>query len=215
MIEAHIYVEGKNDRVFLTSFLEKVFGLKIIITGKVKNPVVRFEGNNLEGQISILGTWTAIKNDFFQDQFASNIEEGIQTILLLDADKPTNGGGFTIREGEVEAVKSTVNFEYFLIPNHQDDGYLETVLRNILEEENQPLLDCIDLNEDCLRTAANELTRDVNLFPLKSAEKAKLNYLRRLLKDLDNGNYKDNTIWNLEHPYLDPLKNFLKHHLGL
>jgi hypothetical protein len=215
MIEAHIYVEGKNDRVFLTSFLEEVLGLTVTISGNVKKQVFKFSGANLEGQISILGSWAAIKKDFFQDQFIANEVDGIKTVLLLDADKSTNQGGFTVRQSEVEVVKARVDFEYFLIPNHQEDGYLETIFRNILVEDNQGLLDCIDANENCLRTAADQLSRDVNLFPLKSAEKAKLNYLRRLLKDLDNGNYKDNTIWNLNHPYLNPLKEFLSTQLGL
>ena len=214
MIQVHIYVEGKNDRVFLSSYLEVVLGLEIEVVG-TKNQTYRFYGENLEGQISILKTWTAIRDEFFQNQFVSNAEDEIKTILLLDADKPTNQGGFMSRRAEVEAIKTRIDFGYFLIPNHREDGYLETILRSILVEENQSLLDCIDANEDCLRTAADALEREINLFPLKSAEKAKLNYLRRLLKDLDNGHYKDNSIWNLNHSYLEPLKEFLEEQLEL
>lgn len=215
MIKAHIYVEGKNDRVFLTSFLEEVLGLKVTITGNVKKQVFKFSGAKLEGQISILGTWAAIKQPFFQNQFTANKEDDIRTLLLLDADKSSNQGGFTVRKNEVEIIKAIADFEYFLVPNHQDDGYLETIFRNILVEANQGLLDCIDANENCLRTASDQLAREINLFPLKSAEKAKFSYLRRLLKDLENKNFKDNTVWDLNHSYLDPLKTFLIRELGL
>lgn len=152
-----------------------------------------------------------------QEDFRANEEEGIRTIVIIDADTVDNQGSFCVRQEQVEKIKSGQNltFECFLMPNHarEADGYLETALREILVEENQGLLDCLDANDTCLRHAQEKMEREINLYPLKGAEKFKINYLRNLLKD--GNDYKDLTIWDLNHEYLNPLKEFLEEHLGL
>ena len=215
MIVARIYVEGTNDRAFIKSFLEIILGLKVTISGKGKKQIFTFKGNNVKGEILLLKGWRNIRTPFFQNQLIANTEENIKNVLLLDADMPSNDGSFVVRQSEVDAIRTDIDFEYFLIPNHQDDGYLETILRAILVDANKGLLDCIDSNESCLRSATNGLEREINLFPEKGAEKVKFSYLRRLLKDLDNGNFNDSTIWDLNHAYLIPLKEFLSNQLGL
>jgi len=215
MIEAHIYVEGKNDRVFLCDFLEEIFGLNISVNGNSKNKTFSFQGTNVSGQILLLEGWGNLNKAFFQNQFNDNTNESIKNIVIIDADKTTNGGSFGVRKQEVDKIKvnASLVFEYFLIPNDQQDGYLETALREILVVDNKALLDCLDSRDACLQAADQKISRTLKIPPSKGAEKSKLNQLRVFLDSVSN--YKDNTIWNLNHPYLNPLKEFLSTQLGL
>ncbi len=127
-----------------------------------------------------------------------------------------NQGGFAVRRGQLESIKITVPFNYFLVPNHQDDGYIETLLSNIIVEEYQPALDCLKGQDQCLQ-AANEAVlqgRKLVVAPQKSADKAIMGAFRTRLKNRGVDSFKDATIWNLNHSYLDPLKNFLETHLS-
>ncbi|MBL4648384.1 MAG: hypothetical protein JKY03_01540 [Aureispira sp.] len=215
MIEAHIYVEGKNDRVFLCDYLEEIFGLNISVSGNSKNKTFSFQGTNVSGQILLLEGWGNLNKAFFQNQFNDNTNESIKNIVIVDADKTTNGGSFGVRKQEVDKIKlnASLVFEYFLIPNDQQDGYLETALREILVVDNKALLDCLDSRDACLQAADQKISRTLKIPPSKGAEKSKLNQLRVFLDSVSN--YKDNTIWNLNHPYLNPLKEFLSTQLGL
>jgi len=215
MIEAHIYVEGKNDRVFLCDYLEKILGLSISISGSSKNKTFSFQGTNVSGQVLLLEGWGNLNKPFFQNQFNDNTDDGIKNIVIIDADKTTNGGSFSVRKQEVDNIKinHSLVFDYFLIPNDQEDGYLETILRAILVVDNKALLDCLDSRDACLQAANQVISRTLKIPPSKGAEKSKLNQLRVFLDSVSN--YKDATIWDLKHPYLEPLKNFLTQHLEL
>ena len=69
----------------------------------------------------------------------------------------------------------------------------------------------MDSYHDCLSKVQERLGEDLQILN----EKHKIAVFRKVVKDSKRINYKDSTIWNLNHPYLDPLKAFLTKELGL
>lgn len=203
MSKIKIYVEGANDRVFLLNLLETVLGFSV--SGFV------FQKENVHGEILDLKGWGNLRKPLNINDFKENILDNIKNIIILDADNESNGGGFDIRLANIKATQSEfdLSFECFLMPNHCDDGSLETVLREMIKSENKPILDCLDNNDTCLRTAQETAGRELNL----PNGKGKINYFKTLLKDKGN-DYKNETIWDWEHPYLNDLKQFLEQHLS-
>ncbi|MCI5786036.1 MAG: hypothetical protein MR025_01080 [Helicobacter trogontum] len=94
--------------------------------------------------------------------------------------------------------------EIFLIPNNKDKGNLETLIENIAKEK--CVLQCFDNYMECLKTL-QEKNQNIKL----PAKKSKV-YAYNHSFGYKNGdeNYKiDNTYFDLESEYLEPLKSFL------
>ena len=221
MKEVIIYVEGVNDRVFLVDYLQKVFQAIIEIPNQGdRENKKRYNFKipaHCQGNIQIIGGWTFLKESLYQRLFKRYAEEGKQVLVLLDADFPMlqDQGGFMERDGVVKAIQAQFPFEYFLIPNGQDDGYLETLLEKIVTTGCRPVLQCIQDKNACLEQTTNTLPTGVNLklHPQKSAVKAEINHFRRLLGNDHNEGFQNPNIWNLQHPYLQPLHDFLTQYL--
>lgn len=206
MNRIRIYVEGVNDQVFIQNYLETVLGF-------TKEEAILCR-ENIRVQLYVLKGWDKLKTTKIIEDFRDNVDQGIKSLVIVDADKADNDGTFAVRAGQIDAIKSehNIDFNYFLIPNHQDDGYLETVLRVILKEEYKALLDCLDGRDSCLQEADRNIARTLKIPPSKGGEKSKIAQLRKFLDA--SSDYKDNSIWNLNHDYLSPLKNFLEEQLG-
>lgn len=219
MNKAKIYVEGSNDLDFFIDYIEVVLKEKVTILGTGKTRICTFGNNKVElltlGLGKDKGGWSRLNTRPVHDDFRDNMQDGIKTLVIVDADSAKNDGGFAIRSEQLSKIKADkgLDFKYFLIPNskEQEDGDLETILRNILVEKYQPVLGCLDAYHECLSKAKDALGEDLQILN----EKNKIAVFRKVVKDSKRINYKDNSIWDLNHPYLDPLKDFLTKELGL
>lgn len=209
--KVRVYVEGVNEIVFLKNYLETVFNFKIDYQAKKDT----FENDSVMGSFVATKGWGKINTAYYQKEFQNNRLLGITTLIILDADTVHNDGGFGARKTQVEAIQATIPFEYFLIPNGGGDGYLETLLSNIIVEEYRDALQCLSGQDECLRAANASITgKQLKVSPDKAADKALMNNFMSRLKNKGQNKFKDATIWNLNHAYLDPLKNFLQAHLN-
>lgn len=221
MIEAVIYVEGVNDRTFLATYLEVVLGFQITREETKKKRSQQdylFEQTNVcRGSIELLGGWTKLNDSYIQETIEEHLHQGKQVLVVMDADFPAlqDKGGFEQRQVSIQALQEQLAFEYFLVPNHEEDGYIETLLEKIMQPAYRSVLECLQAHKACLDLAQTSLPtgKTLALPPEKKAVKTELVRLRELLRNYTIDGFKDTTIWNLHHPYLDPLKEFLTNHL--
>ena len=149
-------------------------------------------------------------------------ESDEQVIVLADADTIAKRQGYALRKAEIENGMAThaVSFPYFLYPNHQDDGDVETLMESAARRDlHAVFFDCFEDYEKCVSGTKDESGNPIyNVPDLKS----KLNtYMRaqklpRKLRDrFGSGDWLfDNTdYWNLNAPSLLPLKEFLAKYL--
>jgi len=186
-----IYSEGKSDVKFLID-LVKFLGFDLSKDN--------FE--NLNGK-------DGIKNP---NMILENTVKEYKNLIVIDADND-----FSSRKKEVERVKDKHNldFELFLFPNNKDNGNLETLLLKLAVQEHQEILKCFDNFGRCL----TELNK--NYFVPKEKDKvfaymdAILGPKKREKIQPSKRDYANKLIWDLENPYLNPLKKFLEENFNL
>ena len=184
---ARLFVEGKADDKFLRDYI--LFLLK--------------DGDPNDLDIIRLDGWTNIPK--VEPKFKEHSDAGHINLLILDADdNPIQ------RRRQILGYKNTIgiDFELFLLPNDQDSGNLETILCQIISQNHQPIFDCFDRYQDCLR---NNPTYHVP--NLKSKIFAYLEALlppnqSEMCQDHER-NYLNADHWDLDNPNLDPLRKFL------
>lgn len=194
-----IFVEGVADIKFLSDYISHLFpDLNI-----EKDSIVNCEGwtNNRETSSNLM---------------AQNTDNGGVNLLIFDADKK-----FNERKKELEEWKNSANlsFETFLLPNNSDPGALEDLLENIIAEENQPVFDCWNNYEECLKTKSDErksFTTPAKKTKIYSYLEALLGETREEKKKIKERerNYKNLKHWNLNSEALNPLKDFLMEHIS-
>ena len=136
--------------------------------------------------------------------------EGNKNVIIFDADRTENNGGFLQRKQEISLLlkKHHVQADVFLFPNNQADGDFETLIEQlIIKEKHRKWLDCYGDYENCLGDDYVHPNLKGKLFTYISAMKMK-NSQR---KKLGNGEwmFDNNTYWNLNSEALRPLKAFL------
>lgn len=184
---ARLFVEGKADDKFFRDYT--VFLLQ--------------DGNPKELDIIRLDGWTNIPK--VEPKFKEHTDAGHINLLILDADdNPTQ------RRHQILEYQDSlgIDFELFLLPNDQDSGNLETLLCQIINPDHQPIFDCFDGYQACLRN-----NPAYNVPNLKSKIYAYLEALlpphqNEMCKD-DKRNYHNSDHWDLSNPVLNPLKTFL------
>jgi hypothetical protein len=106
---------------------------------------------------------------------------------------------------------------FFLLPNNQDDGDIETLLERIICPENQIIFDCWRDFENCLLPNKTTST-DSGRFTLPARKTKIYAYLETLVGETDsekekikdpNRNYRNPKHWDLNHPALANLRAFL------
>ena len=150
------------------------------------------------------------------NQFQLNSLEGGRNLIIFDADTVATHGGFSRRLAEIQSIIEKYELQVygvFLYPNHHDDGIFENILENILRQDlHQHWLDCYSDYEKCLGNDYLTPNLKGKLFTYISAQKDISNTKRNKFGQgcwlFDNSSY-----WNLDSPYLGPLKDFLLKHL--
>ena len=189
MAKARIYVEGKADKQFINNLLQLYFSQGFDI-----------EIDKLEGIDKNLNVISRRAPDFR----AHSDMEGIN-LLIIDANGNCEG-----RKTELQRIANDLDiaFETFLLPNNLDNGNLETLLCKIINEANQPILNCFESYKTCLEAGGYHAPG------LKSKVFA---YLETLYEDesdkrlqYEHRDYLNSNHWDLNHTYLNPLKEFLE-----
>ena len=168
----------------------------------------------------VIGTngWTNIPNNEYE--FKENTDNGFANLVIFDADEERNGGGFAIRQAEIQALKSdSIDFDLFLWPDNQTDGDFELLLPKIVNPEHQCLLDCYEHFEDEVR--ANDPEEEKYDTPGRKGEMYSYISLQKMSqkqkKELSKGYwmFDDSKYWDLSSDALKPLIDFLGKYLSI
>ncbi len=218
MRKSLILVEGIADLVFIKDFIEihnsYFYKSTQKIDDKTKEISVVHDNESLV-KIIVLGSKEALENEntFRLIKSEINKESYNNTILILDADE-------NYENSKIQAEKYLTDLglsNFYLFPNKEEIGDLETILENIQVDKN--IANCWSKFETRINESGAEYT-----IP---AKKSKIHtYLEVLNPNTKKGkdnckernrDYKDNEIWTLSdvtNPYILKLKNFLDQYLN-
>lgn len=203
----NIFIEAKDEKTseyyFLTAIINLFFSkeeIKIICMNGLGN---LFNETNL--------------NQIKQAQ-----ELGEQVIVFADADTVVKGAGNKKRTAEISQGMAIYNvkFPYFLYPDNQHDGDVETLMECAARRDlHKTFFDCFEDYEKCVSGVKDEIgNQKYNVPNLKgklhtyiSAQKLS----RRVSNRLGSGDwlFDKNDYWDLNVKELQPLKDFLAKNL--
>lgn len=156
-----ILVEGVHDTRFLIQFLKSHYTEIAVFPEKQTSEMVS-ENELYKVIIKQCNTengsgWASILRKEIQEDIRQKDEEGFSCLLILDTDDPIkqpNQGGFENRVNLLENLKQEkeLNFDYFLFPDNENDGDLETLLMQAILPDRKGVFDCITSYIDCLKS---------------------------------------------------------------
>lgn len=189
----YVYIEAKDDHQpeynFLLTFVKHI-GLNDVVLVPVDGK------DNLPNQ---------------EVQLKQNILEGNRVAILFDADNPNNNGGFSIRVLEINSKLKQMQIKapIFLWPNNHDDGDFEMMLEHIVRADLHSIFfDCFHDYEECVKSQYNVPNRKGKFHTFVTAQKELSNAQRSRIGRGD-WLFNDPNMWDLDSPYLKPLKNFM------
>lgn len=183
-----IFTESKFDSKFIRDYFTEILSQTIN-----------------EEEIGVLGSWSGYKtNKRPAAQIQENHDNRLKTVLILDADND-----FHKRQTEIveDFRRFGIDVELFLFPDNQSKGNLETVLSEIAV--NRQIMDCFLDYEKCVNQYPKPLN-DARIYTYLDM----LLYPNAIVSGIDlrrseNINYLNKNHWDLHHPKLNSLKNFL------
>jgi hypothetical protein len=189
MPDFRIFTESKADIKFISDYILEHFNQPLA-----------------EADFYALNSWSGYKED--GDIIAAireNNDNSNQTILILDADND-----FAQRRAEVirDFQRYNIPVNLFLFPNNSLNGNLETMLSVIAFD--RKLIGCFEAYEQCIQGYQLPVVK-AKIYSYLYAllePKYKQGGKDDLLKD-ENRNYRNRAHWDLHHPYLKPLHDFL------
>ncbi len=133
----YIIVEGITDKALV----------KNILSDKIENTHYKFLGLKGDGNV------TTILNNLTQKDLSENIY-----FAIVDADE-----SFEERNREM-TVCTNGNVGFYIFPNHQDNGNLETLLLSHIDEDNK-IIKCFDKYKTCVdETVEKEIDNKAKLY---------------------------------------------------
>lgn len=197
MKRVQIFVEGIADAKFLKDFVANTYKIDLEI-GKVGS-------ESANPDILIVGGKDKIY--MVSNLFKENEINGIANIVIFDADNFAEENPKFIQYQTKYAID-----DYFLLPNNQGDGDLETLLVQIINPEHQSIFDCWAGYEDCLRShkGKNYTTpaRKTKIYAYLEALLGESKNQKKKIKEAER-EYSNKSHWNLNAPALNNLKTFL------
>lgn len=197
MKRVQIFVEGIADAKFLKDFVANTYKIDLEI-GKVGS-------ESANPDILIVGGKDKIY--MVSNLFKENEINGIANIVIFDADNFAEENPKFIQYQTKYAID-----DYFLLPNNQGDGDLETLLVQIINPEHQGIFDCWAGYEDCLRShkGKNYTTpaRKTKIYAYLEALLGESKNQKKKIKEAER-EYSNTSHWNLNAPALNNLKTFL------
>lgn len=198
-----IFIEAKDKKTSEYHFLEAIINL--FLAGKEVDFICMNGIGNLFNETNL-------------NQINLAQESGEQVVVLADADTIAKQQGYAKRKAEIENGMGThaVSFPYFLYPNNQDDGDVETLMESAARRDlHTVFFDCFEDYEKCVSGTKDESGNPIyNVPDLKSklntymrAQKLPRKYRDRFGSGdwlFDNADY-----WDLNVATLLPLREFL------
>jgi hypothetical protein len=205
MSNVQIFVEGVTDQKFLQDIVEEWYGIKLTLgkLGKPGGDIISLDGKDAFDSPTKLG--------FINKLFEYLSKDNKQAIVLFDADT------FHLNHAKLSTHSERLNFNYFLFPDHQRDGEIETLLEDIICPANQIIFNCWADFENCL-SQQETLSTTSGRFTTPANKTKIYAYVETLVGDSEkekikdrNRDYRNQNHWNLDpaHPPLKPLKEFL------
>lgn len=148
--------------------------------------------------------------------------EGSQILVLVDADSEGKKWGYKRRKDWIEEgmKEHDVSFPYFIYPNNQNDGLVETLMEAVaLYAPNKVFFDCYTDYETCLKNSKYNIpslkgkvyayAEAQTIYDIQKGERIPL------INKINSGDWLfDNPdYWNLDVENLQPLKDFFKQYL--
>lgn len=148
--------------------------------------------------------------------------EGSQVLVLVDADSEEKKWGYKRRKDWIEEgmKEHDVSFPYFIYPNNQNDGLVETLMEAAaLYAPNKVFFDCYTDYETCLKNSKYNIpslkgkvyayAEAQTIYDIQKGERIPL------INKINSGDWLfDNPdYWNLDVENLQPLKDFFKQYL--
>lgn len=217
----YIYVEGKSDLLFMCHFLNTFFKFQFQFDSKSWKGLHKTE-NELEIVLQTLTPkdgFGGIDNkkitDLINEIKTYNNPKGIDSILIIDSDTTTHNnpkGGFKSREEYLNNFKKEANFDFFLIPTHEEDGNLESILDVIVCEKGRDFYGHLTKYIDKLLTLEGE-KRPQYIIDNPKLEKEKIGWYIYMMEGKASKNNKNEinpNLWDLSTEKLNPLRKFFK-----
>jgi len=188
---AFIVVEEKHDEQFIKNMLSY---LEIDYT---KYEFIRLGSKNNLKHYDTEREKANIKNENF--------------LIIMDRDRYTDKGNESTEKIIKDFYKSdTIPDTVFLMPNNEDEGNLETVLKNIAKY--QKPIDCFDSYVSCVNSIEhvkyNDSDKKLNV---PDPSKSRIFAYEELF--YDKRNMYDASIFDYNHQYLTQLRDFFIMHL--
>lgn len=211
-----VYVEGQGEINFLTQLIYHHF--KKVVKVEASGLKANFEDDQLRLVIQVIdsqsghGGINPKKMQKLFNEIQTNQLIGIETFIILDADTANHkpAGGFLKRKEYLEGYRTKGDFKFFLIPDNNSDGNLETLLNTMISEKGKPFYGCLDSYINCLEQLSTPPPGLVK-YDLKKAkfEWYVFNMINKKKSKSTVRNYKED-IWDLDTLGLQPLVGFIK-----
>lgn len=159
----------------------------------------------------------AIMNQISQAQITDE-----QVIVFADADTVVKGYGYKKRKEEIENGMSIhkISFPFFIYPNNNEDGDVETLMENAARrDKHDAFFDCFEDYERCVSGIKDDSKQPLYNVPnLKGKLHTYMNAQKlsnKQRKRLGAGDwlFDDKNYWDLNVKALQPLKDFLEKNL--
>ena len=217
MAEILIFCEGITDQVFIADCLKHFYGIDCKKTShKSRSNAlgINFEFKSFRGRIIDVGGCTKLLTiKEYCAQMEDNIDLGGKNIIIFDADdsKIGNGNkGFLSCRQKLTEFQKKVFFSYYIWPNHEVDGAIEFLLRQLIATDKLPIIQCVESHQECLKQLeipnlkyTTELKEIINYYLYTCNINAKL-CDRSYINDYWNLNPQDNNDLLKFKTFLDP-----------
>lgn len=193
MADTLLVVEGPADARFIIALVRQRFNIDLKKDHIIE---IRTNGRSINDQVmSLIQTRT--------DSLRKSC------CIILDSDRATDRTRDTVIQAFSSRGMELDSERLFLLPNDDLEGNLETLLLPIISSTHgERIFNCYQNYYQCLAAIDTD-------FGVEDP-KEKLYVYSKLLSDEGNEtkrNYLNADLWNLDHPSLEPLVQFLQNHL--
>jgi hypothetical protein len=211
-----IIVEGIADAIFLKDYLLFLYPnehFKFVSSNPKKKIQSSFLKNKaLEIEIFEAGGFEGIKPNF--EKLEEKMALSNKTLVIFDTDNPEiQFGGFRKRMEYLNRIKYDleINYDIFLLPNHRDEGNLESLLLSIVNDDKfanfencyQGYIACMKSFSPIKEQVEKDLSESKSMvFSFVLAYEGK-NYASVAARNYHSG------LWDLANVALSPLRKFL------
>ena len=189
-MEVVIFVEGKEDKEFLESFLGN---LKLM--GNIKPDNIKpIEGNKIDDNV--------------YQRIKKSKDDHCKVLLIFDADKDFE----STKNDLIKQSKGLLyEDEIFLFPNNSSEGELETLLFSIVQKDYQPIYECFKCYKKCISSYNQDYANNIKKKSVRYAFFEALGLVGKdKIKERKDGYPK---FFDFGSPELKALRDFLEKHL--